>query len=124
MTSPSNPTPFPRRRAPGKYGGKPVKRAFHFVRRDGDKYPSESVAIRSNKEPDDPNKMQSWSWALAYAAANDLWLVVPIRGIDEESVKKDINQARAAIWRTGVTRHGMDLTSEYAYPNLYVKVVQ
>lgn len=114
--------PFPIRRPPGKYGGRPVRRSFHFAPRDGDKYPSESQVIRNNKVPDDPNKMMSWSWALQHAQVNDLWLVVPIRGIDEASVKADINKARAGVWRTG-HRQGLELTSEYVYPNLYIKVV-
>ena len=114
--------PFPRRRAPGKYGGKPVTRAFHFASRDGDKYPSESVAIRSNKLPDDPNRMPSWSWALSKASSEDLWLVIPIHGIDEASTKADLSHARASVWKTA-QRHGLPVTSEYVYPNLYIKVV-
>ena len=115
--------PFPKRRAPGKYGGRHVQYQFYFAPRDDDKYPSESHAIRNNRLPDDPNKVAtSWVWALNYAQVHDVWLVVPIRGIDEDSVKANINVARASIWRTG-HRHGLELTSEYVYPNLYVKVV-
>lgn len=114
--------PFPKRRAPGKYGGRPVRRDFFFAARDGDKYPSESIAIRQSKLPDDPNKMPSWSWALGHAQEHDLWLVIPIRGIDPDSTKKDIALARAGVWRTG-QRRGIEMTSEYVYPNLYVKVV-
>ena len=115
-------TSFPKRRPPGRFGGRPVRRAFYFIERDGDNYPSESVKMRNSRLPDDPNKLMSWTWALTYADANDLWLVVPIHGIDEVSVRKDTNLARASVWRTG-HRQGLEMTSEYIYPNLYIRVV-
>ena len=113
--------PFPKRRAPGKYGGKPVSRDFYFAPRDGDKYPSESPAIRGSRLPDDPNKMPSWSWALAHAMEHDLWLVVPA-GMDASTRRADISKARAGVWRTGL-RRGLEMTSEYVYPNIYIRVV-
>ena len=115
--------PFPKRRAPGKYGGKPVKREFFFAPRDGDKYPSESTVIRNNRLPDSPNRMPSWTWALMHAIEQDVWLVVPCgQQSDPEAKTRDISMARSGVWRTG-QRHGLEMTSEYVYPNLYVKVV-
>lgn len=115
--------PFPRRKVPGHGGGKPVNREFHFAPRDGEKYPSESTVIRERRLPDDPNKSPSWMWAMHYAAEHDVWLVVPIRGNDEESRRQEKGWVRGSIWRTG-KRNGFELTSQYVYPNLYVKVTR
>lgn len=116
-------TPFPRRRTPGQQGGKKVSRPFAFAPRDGVKYPSESETIRSTRMPEDPNAKPSWAWALWKCGVEDLWLVIPIYGDDDESKRNDKKAMRAALWRVG-TNNGYDLTSEEADGFLYIRVVQ
>ena len=109
-----------RRRPPGKRGGRPVGRPFYFVKAQGGLYPSESEAIRTNREPDDPNMQLSWAWALGHLEVNDLWLVLPID--QTKDVRQEVNKARAAVWRTA-NRKGVPITSQYEKPNLYIKAV-
>lgn len=116
-------TPFPRRRAPGRQGGKEVQRLFAFAPRDGNKYPSESSIIRNDRMPTPDSQLASWTWALHYAGTHDLWIVVPIQGSDDDERRADKKSMRAGIWRTGL-KNGYDLTSEYVDGNLYIRVVQ
>ena len=109
-----------RRRPPGKNGGRPVRRGFYFVAAQGGLFPSESEALRTNREPDDPNKKMSWAWALSHLQVNDLWLVLPID--QSKDIRTETNKARASVWRTAGKR-GINLTSQYEKPNLYIKVV-
>lgn len=108
-----------RRRAPGKQGGRPVRRRFWFAPRDGDKYPSESVLIRNNVVETDI-KQPSWSWALSKMATEGLWLVIPVHQDREQT---DLRTARSSVWRTA-HRRGIEVTSEYVKPNLYVAVTE
>ena len=113
-----------RRRAPGKSGGRPVDRKFWFAQGDGDKYPSESPSIRNNVLEPDPEDtvLDSWLWALnkMEKTKNSVWLVVPIDQTDE---KRDLNVARASIWRTARRNH-IELTSEYLAPYLYIALAR
>lgn len=110
-----------RLRPPGRNGGRPVHRDFWFVQPDGIKFPSESIEMRTGREPDSPNHQKSWAWALAHMQAEDLWLVIPIK--QGEDQQRDLNNARASVWRTARSRKGLEIVSQYVSPNLYFAVV-
>jgi hypothetical protein len=107
----------------GWRGGRKVKRDFWFAQADGDRYPSESDIIQNSVIRVD-NAPASWSWALAHAELNDLWLVLKVDITSPETRYKELNRARAAVWATGKTRRGMVLTSQVIDDLMYIRVVK
>ena len=109
-----------RRRPEGTKGGRPVGRRFWFAPADGDKYPSESAIIRTDRIESTDMTFDSWAWALEQMkdAHEPQWLVIPI---DQHDEKRDRNVARSSVWRTA-KRHGLSIATEYVAPNLYVAI--
>lgn len=113
---------FAPRRPTGRGGGRPTRYDFYFVRADGVRYPSESLAMTAGEALRFPDQRQSWAWALERIEQDPtLWLVIPLTNPIPDEQQKEAAQVRGSIWATGVTRKGMHLASQWWDGRLWVR---
>lgn len=103
---------------------RPWSHTFYFVPSDSNLYPSESVVMTHAEPAPVEGKKPSLTWALDFIAANPtMWMVVPLKAKKEDDQRNECKVVRSVIWKQGLTRDGMGLTSQWWDGRLWVRAI-